>query len=605
MIDPGQLTYDIVGNAVSVAMPGVLWAVLFLCAFEHGPFAESVGLGRRAFWLLLPGAIAATLADLPFLPISNDVLGISLGGALFPILVAVLAFAPLAPPARRSATLYLGVFGGVAAVALGVVVRVPAALPSSIGVLLVAAIAPLAVFAIGRSRGDALVERVAGLLAVTDGVLFLTFLFSSASPGVGISESFPQYLIPPVGAGVFFGLVAPRWMPRQEGLALPAAFLAGTFGVLVGADVLREPPLYPSPSAGLYIIGGAGVLDLVYLSGLLAFVAAFGIHLASGRPWNPVGGASAVPPPPTPVGRLGRAFRRGIDGDLSGSLSEAAHAARSGALQAGVLLNVPPPPAARPWQGLPVPGWVVSDFANLESAAAAGTTDGRESYRGWLTARLLVGISVELGGQRLATAWSRTLAFLIDLVVVTVPATLVWALVATRSPGGLEGTLSSIPFNAAIYGYISLAFLYFVVAETVYGTTLGKRLLGLSVHQRALRPPRLPAVLVRNAFRLPVISVVGVVLATAVAILVASVSPGSVAIDGFSLPAGILATFSLLIAAAVGVGLLGIVGFLTITVTAERQRWGDLAAGTWVVRRPIRASPGPTGPPAPGPGPSG
>jgi len=71
VIDPGQLTFDILGNAISVALPGVLWAVLFLCAFEHAPFAESVGLGRRAFWLLLPGAIAATLADLPFVPISN------------------------------------------------------------------------------------------------------------------------------------------------------------------------------------------------------------------------------------------------------------------------------------------------------------------------------------------------------------------------------------------------------------------------------------------------------------------------------------------------------------------------------------------------------
>jgi len=150
-------------------------------------------------------------------------------------------------------------------VALAIVVRFPDAIPSSIGVLVVAALAPVALFVVGRSRGDGLVERVAGLLAVTDGVLFLTFLFSSANPGVGISEGFPQYLIPPIGAGVVFGLAAPQLWPRQEGLALPAAFLAGTFGVLVGADVLREPPLYPSPSAGLYIIGGAGVLDLVYL----------------------------------------------------------------------------------------------------------------------------------------------------------------------------------------------------------------------------------------------------------------------------------------------------------------------------------------------------
>ncbi len=528
-----------------------------------------------------------------------------MSGALFPLLVAVLAFAPLAPPARRSATLFAGVFGGVAVVALAIVVRFPALLPSTFGILAVASLAPVALFLVGRTRGDPLVERVAALVAVTDAVMFLTFLFSSASAGVGISETFPQYLIPPVAAGGILGLTASLWLPRQEGLALPAAFLSGTFGVLVGADVLREPPLYPSPSAGLYIIGGAGLLDLVYLSGLLAFGAAYAVHVLDRRSWAPLGGASPDPPPPTPVGSLGRSFRRGIDGDLSGSLSQAASAARAGALQAGVLRNAPPPPPERPWQGLPVPGWVVSDFANLEAAAAAGTTDGRESYRGWITARFLVGLSVDLGSPRLATAWGRTVAFLIDLAVLTVPAALVWFYLASHLSGGFVATLSSVPFNAAIYAYISLAFLYFVVAETVYGTTVGKRLCGLSVRARGLRTPPFSAILVRNAFRVPVLSVVGVVGGTAVLVLVASFSTSSLALDGFGLPAGILAMFTLLFAGAIGVGLLGITGFLTITVTAERQRWGDLAAGTWVVRDAIPGSAGPVASPTPGPGPSG
>ena len=257
--------------------------------------------------------------------------------------------------------------------------------------------------------------------------------------------------------------------------------------------------------------------------------------------------------------------------------------------------------------GGPFRGRIVWDARSLEpfAPAAAGTTDGRESYRGWITARFLVGLSVDLGSPRLATAWGRTVAFLIDLAVLTVPAALVWFYLASHLSGGFVATLSSVPFNAAIYAYISLAFLYFVVAETVYGTTVGKRLCGLSVRARGLRTPPFSAILVRNAFRVPVLSVVGVVGGTAVLVLVASFSTSSLALDGFGLPAGILAMFTLLFAGAIGVGLLGITGFLTITVTAERQRWGDLAAGTWVVRDAIPGSAGPVASPTPGPGPSG
>ena len=348
MIDLGELVFDVVGNTVSVALPAVLWAILFLCAFEHGPFAESVGLGRRAFWLLLPGAAAATLANLPLVPISNDVLGISIGGAVFPILVSLLALGRFAPPARRSGTIFLGVYGIVAALGLAVVLLVPGVLLNTLGVISVTALAPAAVFVAGRTRHDDLLERVAGLLALTDGVLVLTFLFSSATVGQGISEAFPEYLMPPVGAGLVIALVAPRLLRGAEGLALPVAFIAGTFGVLVGADVLREPPLYPSSTPGLYVIGGAGIFDLVYLSGLLAFATAYALHYALGRSWEPLAGAPSENPSPTPVGRLGRAFRQGVDGDLSGSLAQAALAARGAATEAARLLEVPPAPPAGP-----------------------------------------------------------------------------------------------------------------------------------------------------------------------------------------------------------------------------------------------------------------
>jgi uncharacterized membrane protein/uncharacterized RDD family membrane protein YckC len=604
VIDLGQLAFDVVGNSVSLALPAALWAVLFLCAWEHGPFAESVGLGRRAFWLLLPGAAAVTLANLPVIPVSDDIVGISIGGALFPILVSLLAIGRLAPPGRRSGTAYLATYGVVAALGLGVVLLISAPLPSALGVLVVAAAVPGGVYLVGRSRDDAMLERVAGLLALTDGVLFLTYLFSSASAGVGISEGFPQYLMPPVAAGAVVALVAPRLLRGAEGLALPVAYIAGTFGVLAGADVLREPPLYPSSTPGLYVIGGAGILDLVYLSGLLAFATAYALHRALGRSWSAVPGAPDVSPAPTPLGQLGRSFRRGVDGELSESLTGASLAARSAAGEAAALLQLPPPPPERPWQGLPVPGWVVSDQVNLDAAAAQGTSDGRESYRGWLTARALVGLGLQLSGRRFATAGARTWAFLIDLLVITLPATLAWVYLARTTAGGVTGVLDSLTFNALIYGYIGAGYLYFVIGETVYGTTIGKRILDLAVRQRQMRPPELSSVLVRNAFRVPVLSVVGLTVSVAVALLAANYAPSNVTYEGFGLPAGEVAAALLLTGAAFVVGLLGAVAYLSISATGERQRLGDLAGGTWVVRRatPTVGPLGPPAPPAPGPG---
>jgi uncharacterized RDD family membrane protein YckC len=598
VIDPGQLTYDIAGNAISVALPGILWASLFLLAFEQGPFAASIGLGRRAFWLLLPGALAALLADLPLFPYTNDWLGISLAGGLFPILVGLLAFSAYAPPAGRSIRVYLVALGGATAVALALVVALPSVLSSGgtfsagtvsdLAVLAIAVVTPLAVFA--AARGDDLLRRVSFLLGLTGVALVLTFVFSSAIPNVGITEDFPQYLLGPLLVGALAVIVAPSVLPGKEGLALPAAFVASTFGVLVGADVLRQPPLYPSSSPGFYVIGGAGVLDLVYLSGLLGLFTAFVLHWSTGRGWTPV--STPAPERISPVRKLARAFRLGLRGDINGSLRDASQASHEAATQARSLLGIPPAPETRPWQGLPVPGWIVSDQANLDSAAAAGTNDGREGYRSWLMARNLVVIGRELGGRRFASATSRAFAFLLDLGAACVPAVLLFAYLALTVPNGYTGLAASPVFNAATVGFVSAVFLYFVLAEMFFGTTLGKYALGLEVKERGLRPVGFLPSLLRNSFKVPTITVVGLGAAVGTALLIeGGVGGASPVVDGIQVPTGLLAAVGFALVIALGVALVGLVGFVTIAVTSERQRWGDLVAGTWVVREAIPRPP--------------
>jgi uncharacterized RDD family membrane protein YckC len=596
MIDPGALAFDTAGNAVSVALPGVLWAALFLLAFGRPEFAASVGFGRLTFWLLLPGAFFATLTLLPVAPIGPDWLAVSFAGAIFPLFVCGLALDRLAPPLRRSLTVYLGALLAVGtgllllvlpssealAAAAGGLVGGSAAAGQNLLVVLGATIAAVVAGALGLRGGPA--GRLAALLILTLAVVAGTFVASIALPGVGIEEAFPTFLFPPVLAGMLAVLVAPRLVPGAEGLALPMAYIASTFGVLIGADVLRQPPLYVGGPSGLYTVGGAGVLDLVYLSGLLGLAAAYGTHRLLGRSLDPVG-APLPPSPPAPWTRLLAAFRIGVGGDTAAALRGASAASRDAAAQAARLLNAPPADPARPWASLPVPGWVVSDDANLAAAAAAGTSDGREAFRGWLTARWMVQLGQELGARRFASVGQRILAFILDLAVVSVPALLVWAAMAFATPGDLGALLSNVPYNAAALGFIGVAFLYLVLAERLAGTTVGKWALGLVVRDRAMARASFRSLLVRNAPLLAPLTLVGLGGAIAVGFLTKAGSSATIAILGLPLPTGVFAFAFTLAFVAGGIALLGTIGILVMAVTSERQRIGDLMAGTWVLRR--------------------
>ena len=71
----------------------------------------------------------------------------------------------------------------------------------------------------------------------------------------------------------------PGWIPPliSAGLALllarenpaPAAYISGTIGTLIGADLLNWPN-FNKLGAHLISIGGAGVFDGIFLSGIVA-----------------------------------------------------------------------------------------------------------------------------------------------------------------------------------------------------------------------------------------------------------------------------------------------------------------------------------------------
>jgi uncharacterized membrane protein/uncharacterized RDD family membrane protein YckC len=625
MVDPSQLANDIAGNTVSLLLPAVLWVLVFLLAWEHGPFAESIGFGRKAFWLLVPGALLSSFALVPFAPVSTDWVAVSLSGAVFPLLVGLLAFGRAAPPRSRSLALFLGLLAAEGAILFALVlpgtvswsqavarwVGVSEYIGNELLVTIVAAVVTAAVGGGAVASGSALARRVAFLFALSSGALVATFATAAAVPGVGITEPFPFFLFPPILVGFAAAGFASRVFPKEEAFAIPTAFLGSTFGVLLGADLLRQPPLYGQGPSGVYTIGGAGVLDLVYISGLLAFSTAYLVHRGLERGWAPVGSPPIPAPAPSAFGRLSHSFQDGIAGKLSDSLRDAAGASHAAAVQAHRLNGLAAAPDDRPWQGLGVPGWVVADQANLDASARAGTQDGREAFRSWRAASAFVLIGRDLGMRRFGTLVARTVAFLVDLAVVTAPAVALWVALLETIPGSLDDALSNVGFNAAIFGFIAWAFFYLVLTETFLGTTVGKRLLGLEVRDRSLDAPSGLAALVRNTTVVPLLTVFGIGLAIALAFGIKAGSTGTEVVAGVSLPLGLLALVSVLLFVLGGVALLGAGAVIFIVATTERQRLGDLWAGTWVVRTvppvPTGAVVPPAGaaPPPPKPGPPG
>jgi uncharacterized membrane protein/uncharacterized RDD family membrane protein YckC len=615
MVDPAQLSFDVAGNLASLAIPGGLWALLYLLAWDHGAFADSIGLGRKSFWLLLPGALLASFALLPIAPVSYDWIAVSASGALFPLLVGGFAFRRYATPARASLLLLAALLVGESAVMLVIVLpSVTAALPAFVArasaqsrpipfiVLVAAVFTAAAAVLLARAGAAAGHRRAVFVFGLATGVAVLTYAGSSAVPGTGIVESFPYYLLPPFFAGIAGGLLAPRAFPGEEGYALPASYLAGTAGVLLGADLLRQPPLYGHGAAGLYAIGGAGVLDLVYLSGLLALAGAYLVHVGTGRGWAPLG-SGPTSPASTPIGELRGARREALEGRVERSVRASALAARSAATQARRLAGLPEPPDDRPWEGLPVPGWVVSDQANLDSVANAGLTDPREGFRAWLTSRALVVLGRQFSLSRFASIPQRIGAFAIDLGVVTAPAVLLFVAIVLVTPGGFDGALSSLAFNAAIYGFITVGFLYFALAEALTGATVGKLALGLAVRNRQMEEPGGLSALVRNVSLVPILTILSISAAIAVAFALRGSPTSASSFAGIALPVGLVAVLGITLFLLASLAFLGAFGVVAIALTWERQRVGDLWAGTWVVRRPTPRPPAtPRHPPA---GPSG
>jgi uncharacterized membrane protein len=114
-----------------------------------------------------------------------------------------------------------------------------------------------------------------GALAV---VLVGTLCHFLAHPVYGVGIALPVF-VPSVGAAIV-GLLLSRWH------AAPLAYIGGSLGTLIGADLLNLSAVR-GLGAPIASIGGAGTFDGVFLVGVMAaFVAGFSRGRPRASPWQ-------------------------------------------------------------------------------------------------------------------------------------------------------------------------------------------------------------------------------------------------------------------------------------------------------------------------------
>ncbi len=96
------------------------------------------------------------------------------------------------------------------------------------------------------------------VLIATILMIILAKFLARVIPGRGIS--LPAF-IPPIFSAIFALALAPNF-------AAPVAFIAGTLGVLIGADLLNLKKV--QKYGGFVSIGGAGVFDGIFLVGIIS-----------------------------------------------------------------------------------------------------------------------------------------------------------------------------------------------------------------------------------------------------------------------------------------------------------------------------------------------
>jgi len=103
-------------------------------------------------------------------------------------------------------------------------------------------------------------------------VSVITYLVTEPNADRGIVSKFPFWILPAIAASLVSIFL--YWKNKQK--AAPLAYISGTLGVLIGADLFHLIELLnlqvTTETTRHAVIGGASVLDMIFITGILAVI---------------------------------------------------------------------------------------------------------------------------------------------------------------------------------------------------------------------------------------------------------------------------------------------------------------------------------------------
>ncbi|MFW5953213.1 MAG: DUF1614 domain-containing protein [Candidatus Natronoplasma sp.] len=399
------------GLAANIILLPVISLSLLIVYMNKREFLEKSGFDKPVVGMIIIGSFFGVFADIPLIVFGDSLLNINIGGALIPVIIC--------------------------------------------GVLIY--------------------KKRISLLAVAAGTTVVSILAYSVSriePGVGIVAEFPYYFLPAV-SGLLISLLFGVLMKKDETFQIPYAYIIGVLGTLIGADLVRIPELVRMGVLGS--LGGAGAMDLVYLSGLIGAVPLIFIYYFRHDFSLPV----------DPMLKAKKHLNKGeyIESKkqtIQGIKKEIDKAYKLLSRNTNPIFLKPSKTSSDVLRCLGFSPAVIDDYITLTRSQAKGGLF--EAKKDLLTGRLLRRSIRNRLSEVYTSFLRRFLAYLLDLVLLGIPFILLffYILLDAISPGS-QMVISEPVFLAVLSLATSIQFIYFTLTEWYFGRSLGKAVVGLRV----------------------------------------------------------------------------------------------------------------------------
>lgn len=409
---------EVLSGLVFFLIPILLFSEMYIGISDFTGLFQRCGLGIREVGLLLVGSSIGMITDMPIIIYKETLLAINFGGAIIPILVSVMLIVKKKPN-------------------LGLV------------------------------------------LAGTALVAVLTYITTTFDAGIGVYSMFPYYLFPSFLATAMALVIYQRDVTK----GIPFAYATGTLGVLIGADLVRVPMIVVGMEESRVLanaplaagsIGGAGVMDLVFLAGLIAIAPLF-LFARKELRRSPRVISSLRFTEKKAENDLSAADRLALQGRYREAIESSFSSINNKILLVGTRYGIQTDPYST-LEALRFHPYYLNDYYILSNAALAPAPSRADSQRAQITARLLDLELSRIEERVFATLTQRVGAFLIDFFI---GGAIVLLLFITTMSISMQG--SSVWVYAFIMWALMTPMVYFTVFEWLFGQTPGKRVLHIRV----------------------------------------------------------------------------------------------------------------------------